>query len=393
MPMASVSSSSGCWPSADQLLLLQAAVLGPVPAAARFGEWLSRNDVTRIDETSIRLLPAVDFNLRRHGIEHPHASLVAGLRRHALARTHTFLRTSAALIRSLNELQIPCLVLKGAALCRLYAPALSVRPMNDLDLLVPRRHALDAMALLMKSGFRPHAPRPAELIFVRHSTPFSRDSVEIDLHWDVLPESHQLDDAWAFEEARVLDLGDITTAALSPAAQLFHTVAHGLRYSQTRAAWWPLDALFVLRGSPELDFDRLVKHALEHRLATLLYQGLSYLTEHLQVEVPGAVLTRLKEAPRSPTDWLEHTLRMNRFEPLGEFPQHLVHYRRLSSQLPLGERVRGLPLFLGRTWQLDGDTNLSAELLRKAAARLRVWLASRAVAGARHGPQDDTRPR
>lgn len=383
-------SSRDCWPTADQLLLLQAAALGPERAAASFREWLARNDVRHLDESSTRLLPAVDFNLQRHGIDNPHARLMAGLRRHALCRTHWTLHTSAKVVRVLSEHGIPCLVLKGAAMSRLYAPSPSVRPMNDLDLLVPRRHARAAMTTLVEAGFRPHAPNPSELIFVRHSTPFSRGPVEIDLHWDVLPESHRLDDAWAFDGARPLDLAGVASSALAPTAQLFHGIAHGLRHSHTPAAWWPLDALFVLRESSAIDFERLVQLSVDHRLSSALYQGLAYLSKHLEVELPSGLLTRLRAVPQSLSVRLESSLRMKRCEPLGELPLQLLHYRRLTAELPLRSRIHGLPLYLTRTWQLDAGTSLAAALSTKAANRIRAWLASRGSGGVIREPRVDT---
>ena len=54
---------------------------------------------------------------------------------------------------------IPALVLKGAALCHLVYPKLGLRPMSDLDILVPESEARRAQRLLSESGF--NAPLPA----------------------------------------------------------------------------------------------------------------------------------------------------------------------------------------------------------------------------------------
>lgn len=374
-------------------MLLQAAAFDPERAAASYRAWLAGNDVACTDETSLRLLPAVDFNLRHHGIDNPLAPLLAGLRRHAFARTHCLTRTAAQVVSSLHERRIPCLVLKGAAVSRIYAPSPSVRPMNDLDLLVPRRNAGEAMASLAAQGFRAHAPRPSELIAVRHSTPFSRGALEIDLHWEVLPESHALGDTWPFEGARPLDLGGVTSVALSPTLQLFHTIAHGLRYSHTRAAWWPLDALFVLRASPDVDFDLLARIADEHHLSHVLHRGLSYLARHLELEIPNAALTRLARAPRGVALRIEDAFRMHRVEPLGELPLHVLRYRRLTSELSFSAKLRGLPRYLSRVWQLEPQSSLAAAFSRKAAHRVRAWLAARAPAAATRTQQAGTQPR
>lgn len=374
-------------------MLLQAAILDAPQATASLEQWLAQHDLNQLDESSLRLLPAVDFNLRGHALPAPLGRVIAGLRRHALCRTHWGLRTCAELVGSLQAQGIPCMLLKGAALSRLYAPSPSVRPMNDVDLLVPRRQALKAMEQLRASGFRAHALNPADLVEVRHSSPFSRGSIEIDLHWDVLPESVTLDDAWAFDDSRPLDLGDVTTRALSSTAQLFHTIAHGLRYSETPAAWWPLDAVFVLRGSAKVDFERLLQLAVDHQLANVVYRGLCYLVRHFNVQVPSGVLQRFESTPRSLSVRLEGIFRMHRWEPLGELPLNLLHYRRRTAQLPLGERIRGLPRYLSCTWQLAPGKSFPAAFSKKAAGRLKSWLVLPGLAGARRSAQVDTRHR
>jgi hypothetical protein len=373
-----VPSAAGAWPSERQLDLLKAAVLGREQAAEAWRVFLSRSDIQSLDASSTRLLPAVDFNLRRHGIENPHAAVMAGLRRHALFRNQWLLGAAAEVIRVLSERSIRTLMLKGAAVCCIDAPAVSVRLMNDVDVLVPRASAHRAVDALLEAGFRSHAERPHDLIDVRHSTPFSRDHAEIDLHWDVLGESRALDDAWAFENARSLEVQGVRTLALGVAEQLFHSIAHGLRYSETAAAWWPLDAIFVLNKTP-IDFARVVELAQKHQLNRALYDGLRYLETHFLVRVDAEALARLRLASSSLSERIETFLRSRRVEPLGELPMHLLHHRRMSAGRPLVERLQTLPRHLSRIWGLKSARDLPRALSRKAFQRVRSLVGSNSL--------------
>jgi hypothetical protein len=216
------------------------------------------------------------------------------------------------------------------------------------------------------------------LIDVRHSTPFSRDHAEIDLHWDVLGESRALDDAWAFENARSLEVQGVRTLALGVAEQLFHSIAHGLRYSETAAAWWPLDAIFVLNKTP-IDFARVVELAQKHQLNRALYDGLRYLETHFLVRVDAEALARLRLASSSLSERIETFLRSRRVEPLGELPMHLLHHRRMSAGRPLVERLQTLPRHLSRIWGLKSARDLPRALSRKAFQRVRSLVGSNSL--------------
>ncbi|MCI5211048.1 MAG: hypothetical protein D3910_20190, partial [Candidatus Electrothrix sp. ATG2] len=54
----------------------------------------------------------------------------------------------------LTEAGIPALILKGAALCHTLYPEPGLRPMRDIDLLLPWDEALPAHALLQQHGFQ-----------------------------------------------------------------------------------------------------------------------------------------------------------------------------------------------------------------------------------------------
>jgi hypothetical protein len=80
---------------------------------------------------------------------------------------------------------IPALVIKGAALCQLVYPEPGLRPMSDIDILVPPSQARRAQQVLAGLGF--HAPKPPGVAFSHrhlHGATINREgvSVTVEIH-------------------------------------------------------------------------------------------------------------------------------------------------------------------------------------------------------------------
>ena len=108
--------------------------------------------------------------------------------RHALFHQR-LLSVGAGLAARLESAGIPCLCLRGPfAAARLY-PDPAERPFRDLDLLIPRRQAREALRELCAAGFRLEEPRMPAGYFLRNHlhwmTIRDRDGIVCDLHWAV----------------------------------------------------------------------------------------------------------------------------------------------------------------------------------------------------------------
>ena len=91
----------------------------------------------------IALAPEAETRLKVRCLQHAHATAI---------RT----RAIAAVLDALDAAGIPALVLKGAALAHLVYPSPTLRPMCDVDLLVPPHLADEAWSVLRRDGFLPH---------------------------------------------------------------------------------------------------------------------------------------------------------------------------------------------------------------------------------------------
>jgi hypothetical protein len=88
--------TGGVWPTAEQELLLRAALWSGERAIAAWLEWASRVDVVNdlVDEGSFRLLPLVYRNLDRVGLAGPSMSRLKGVYRHSWAKGPAILTIS-----------------------------------------------------------------------------------------------------------------------------------------------------------------------------------------------------------------------------------------------------------------------------------------------------------
>jgi hypothetical protein len=135
--------------------------------------------------------------------------------REALAvgyREGTFraLRLQAGLLaaaRILDERGIPCLALKGAYLAFHAYPEPALRPLRDLDLLVPKKDGLEAFRALEDAGYTQlpgQSVDPVAFADGHKHLPVLRDpagDLHVELHWSL--DDPQLPGADAFAEERV----------------------------------------------------------------------------------------------------------------------------------------------------------------------------------------------
>jgi len=98
-------------------------------------------------ECGLSLPAETETRLKIRCVQHAHAAAVRTL---AIGRTLDVLEAAGT----------PALILKGAALAHLVYPSASLRPMRDVDLIVPADRAARAWRLLLESGFAPSGQDP-----------------------------------------------------------------------------------------------------------------------------------------------------------------------------------------------------------------------------------------
>ena len=169
-------------------------------AAAELGGW---NEVLAQVEDH-RVAPLLYVHLNGAGVELPldaKHSLQSLYVRHRWA-DRVRRRVLHEILNAFQADDIPALVLKGAALSHLVYPESGLRPMSDLDILVPRPEVWRAGQVLAKLGF--DVPLPPDRELHHHHLPIAtrRDEgllVAVELHHQLT--SNYFDNAQAYLRA------------------------------------------------------------------------------------------------------------------------------------------------------------------------------------------------
>lgn len=285
------------------VLLLRAALLEAKPAADAYAELRRSFDLDTLDYGRQRLLPLLHRNLVRLGIDDRELGRIRGVRRYHWALNHVRVRAIGPLLADLRKAGVPAMLLKGAALVASYLDDPSLRPMDDVDILVPRDRREAAAEVLAARGFRPVAMSPRVDFdsvdeFV-HGWPFVDGArVNVDLHWHVLYLDCRpgADDAF-WRRARPATFAGQPVLTLDHTDQLLNLIAHGAVWNDHATLRWAADATCVLRAAAgAIDWRRLASESVRRRLAPPMHDGLAALRDTLGYAIPAQVLARLGRA-------------------------------------------------------------------------------------------------
>jgi len=169
--------------------------------------------------------------------------------------------------------------------------------MGDLDVSVPAPDVPRAVQALLDAGLEPCDDDPDALQRVRHSQPFKdADGYEFDRHRDVLWRPGLERRLW--DASVETEVAGVPTRRLSATDQVLHVCVHGAPWNPVNPARWAADASKVIRNqAQELDWDRLVRLAVEARLVPPVLDALSFLAGELRQPVPAETLQALGAAP------------------------------------------------------------------------------------------------
>jgi hypothetical protein len=351
-------------PTPAQELWLKAALL---PGEAGLAAWRQASGALTaqgLDAASGALLPLVYGNLGH--LREP----AEALREPYLRAWRENLRIShcvAPLWRALEEAGIEAIALKGLALiARVYRDA-GLRPMGDVDVLVPPSDVERASEVARSLGWRPRHPLTPAFRRVKHAAPFDHpEGVACDLHWRVFEEAGAADADDEFRAAaELIAFQGARLRVLSPTDQLLHVCGHAARWERIPAIRWVTDAVLILRQS-SIDWARVLGHAARRRFILRMRHMLCYLRMAFGVPIPHAVGADLWRRPVSMLERLEYRVRTREHPRLGELPTYVFNCLR-GEPRPL----LAFPGYLRDAWGLESVARVPGHALD--LARRRAW--------------------
>jgi hypothetical protein len=346
-PWGAPAGQHSVWPSPAQELLLRAALMPDERALSAWREIRAQIDVDALDGATQALLPALRRNLLALGEQDELLNLFKGVHRYGWARTQLLLAPMMPIVQTLERAGIATLLLKGAAFVADKRLDAGMRPMNDVDVLVPTGQARQAIEVLLEGGLEPVGGVPAWYVadyaprFVPSHGFRDRLDRQLDLHWHVLHASCQPEadeDFWA--AAAAIELLGVRTRALCPADELLLVILHGLRWNEIPTYRWVVDAALLCSGAiGAIDYERLVAQARKRRATVMLRAGLSYLRRVADAPIPRQAMRALASVRLRPLERAE-------FRAQGTQPRRrtalqwrvIYHEQYVRRELPL--RVR-----------------------------------------------------
>jgi hypothetical protein len=208
---------------------------------------------------------------------------------------------------ALRSLNIPVVLLKGAAYVLAGLDAGNGRVVSDVDVLVPRAALPEVEAALMLGGWASAAGSAYDQRYYRtwmHELPpmqhIQRGTV-LDVHHAILPVSARIHPSseLLLREARPLQPGSCLHV-LAPIDMVLHSATHLMHegnFEQGMRGLVDLDALLREHGRSPDFWPRMVARAVALQLTRPLFYALRYVGKVLGTAVPPAVLQELSRAP------------------------------------------------------------------------------------------------
>ena len=394
--MAAAGDPSGAldefWPTEDQESLLRAALSSGEEALVAWKTWKSRNHLidSELDQGSFRLLPLVYKNLTANGAKDDGLmTRLKGVYRYWWCANQQLFHETVPILEGFHQAGIRTMILKGAALSSAYYRDGGVRPMSDVDVLVPYRQAPEAFRCLARMGWRSFSRTLNEDLRFRHASQFLNDKDrEFDLHWHVFfeclwPDSD--DELW--RRAVPTELLHVPTYTLSPADILLHTIVHGIDWNPMPPIRWISDSMAIMRSAGEtMDWDLVLEQAGRRRLLLRFGRGLRYLRDTFDAPVPDDVIRRLAACRPSYSERMEYSYLTLGAEGrsrvfFGYYPFIVFGFLRYAGEQGFLEKAAALPEYLRYHFSVDRRTDVLWMVLRDAARKTRKVLTPRPVDG------------
>jgi hypothetical protein len=356
------------WPDEIQESLLKAVLLPGDAGAAAWAAVRPRIDIDQLPGELHRLMPALSKALAAGGVADPELSRLKGVYQFSWYRNQLLFADGARLIGALEGVGIPTMLVRGAAMTVAYHGDGGVRPMNDLDLLVPARDADRARRTAQAQGWWP-TPGSQPLEVREAAAMLHNDQGRVvRLHWQPSRNVWLPSPTWEpmWERAVEVVFNHVASRVPSPADHLVLACIDGARANSGSSLRWIADVTLLLGAVPDLDWDVVVSEARRHHVSLLVGEALRYLAEVVEAKVPPDVIGVLAATPTAPRERLAHRLSLTTTPRVASVGEVLGRFIRLTADLPLRRAVAAAPGFLQAMVGVDHRREVPVAVARKA---------------------------
>jgi hypothetical protein len=228
------------------------------------------------------------------------------------------LKELETLSRLFSQAEIPVVVLKGACFALTIYPDIGLRPMGDLDLLVPKEKLAETVRIAKATGYMDGQPEAypwlgkllhGEVPLIKTSPPF----IMIELHNSLLVDksfTYSVPVEWFWAHTEPLDVSlqkrFENLRMLTPTAQALYAGAHAILKHGTKAPLrWFYDLDRVIRFySGRMDWELLLSQARIFEWGSALDAALSQTRAYFNTPIPDGLLKDLSEIKDRHSQWV-----------------------------------------------------------------------------------------
>ena len=237
-------------------------------------------------------LPALPEELRARLDEERRNTALANLRHCAAFRE---------IVQALAERNIPVIALKGLHLAEQVYRDISLRPMGDVDILVPRAELGNAVATLQRMEYGPEEDMSAAaeaMLALGHAVGLAhrRLGTLVEPHWSIGEPGYgyapPIEELW--RSAVPGRLADADARLMSPEFVLLHVCAHlACNHTFLLGLRGLCDIAEILRTCPALEWPVVIDQGRRHGWERGIAAALRLARDHLGAAVPGEVLAAI----------------------------------------------------------------------------------------------------
>ena len=220
------------------------------------------------------------------------------------------------LLARLRDKDIPVIALKGACLAESVYPNIALRPMSDVDLLIPKHELAKARSVMVEAGcvHQPDADidrlcrisHQLSVFIVREPADRTKsdrrsadpiNSFSLELHWTIETPTgpFTIPVAGLWNRSRPTQVAGVEVLSLSPEDLLLHVCLHAGYHHGLGAGLLPCcDMAFIIeRYRAELDWPEVVRRACEWGAARYVGLVLVLARDLLGADVPEGITDKL----------------------------------------------------------------------------------------------------
>jgi hypothetical protein len=297
------------FPLCEQLALEALIMKGP-PAERAFRQWIDCVDFDNIRFEATQIIPALFDRFASRNSNLPHFPRMKGLYRLSFARNATLMHAAWHSLVRLQEQGVEVMIFKGASLALKYYSGLPLRPMGDIDILVPAHQYDLANAILLKSGWKyRHSEETRRQ--VDHSTDYVNATGQgFDLHIRSLLEVHDAGfDNELFLRASSFDWRGASFLMPSPEDEVLIVIVNAMREWDLIKLLWVQDLALIIECNPTLEWSMLWKRAEAYGLEKMVFHGIHIATNVRGLELLYPILAEwIASSPDFEHDYLREAI-------------------------------------------------------------------------------------